>query len=65
MKGKIKFFNMEKHFGFISGDDEKDYFVHISEMPKGITEIKEGDRVSFDAAKNDKGLIAKKVTLEV
>ena len=30
MKGKVKFFNHEKEFGFIIGDDGKDYFVHKS-----------------------------------
>jgi CspA family cold shock protein len=28
MKGKVKFFNCEKEFGFITGEDGKDYFVH-------------------------------------
>ncbi len=57
MKGKVKFFNHEKEFGFIIGDDGKDYFVHKSGLEDGIT-IDENDSVEFSTEKGDKGLKA-------
>lgn len=59
-EGTVKFFNNMKHFGFISGDDGKDYFVHSSGIKEG-TSIKEGDRVSFKTVKGDRGLKAEEV----
>jgi len=47
VEGAVKFFNRMKHFGFISGDDGKDYFVHQSGV-KEATQLNDGDRVSFD-----------------
>ena len=47
-----------KGFGFITGEDNKDYFVHSSEI-EGILE--EGDDVEFEPASTDRGLQAKKV----
>ena len=32
MQGKVKWFNQEKGFGFIVGEDEKEYFVHYSQI---------------------------------
>ncbi len=61
MKGKVKFFNQEKEFGFITGDDGKDYFVHKSGLENGIT-ISEGDSVEFSTEQGDKGLKAVKVS---
>ena len=52
--GVVKFFNETKSFGFITGDDGKDYFVHISGLKEGV-EITDGDKVSFDVVKGDKG----------
>lgn len=60
MKGTVKFFNEMKNFGFINGDDGKSYFVHASALQEGES-IKEGDKVSFDAAKGDKGPKAENV----
>lgn len=55
-KGKVKFFNSEKNFGFINGDNESSYFVHGSQIPEdGITE---GDEVEFDTEETDRGLRA-------
>lgn len=61
MKGTVKFFNEMKEFGFITGDDGKDYFVHKSGLKDGVT-IGEGDAVSFDTEKGDRGLKAVNVT---
>ena len=60
MKGTVKFFNEMKEFGFITGEDGKDYFVHKSGLNEGIT-LSEGDSVEFDVEKGDRGLKAVKV----
>ncbi len=59
MKGTVKFFNMEKEFGFITGEDGKDYFAHKSEL-NGAT-IDKDDTVTFEPEKGDKGMKATKV----
>jgi len=62
MEGIVKFFNQKKGFGFISGDDGKDYFVHFTALPKG-TFLRDGDKVSFNSAEGDRGLKAENVQL--
>jgi len=57
MKGKVKFFNQEKEFGFIIGDDGKDYFFHKSGLEDGVS-INEDDAVEFSTEQGDKGLKA-------
>ena len=59
-EGTVKFFNMRKNFGFINGDDGKDYFVHTSGLAEG-TSLDEGDKVSFEVVEGDKGEKAEKV----
>ena len=58
--GTVKFFNRTKHFGFIAGDDGKDYFVHATGLKPGVS-IAEGDKVSFEVVAGDKGPKADKV----
>jgi|TARA_Y100000034_G_scaffold57327_1_gene70029 CspA family cold shock protein len=53
MKGTIKFFNESKGFGFISGEDGKEVFVHKSELEEGVT-LNENDSVTFDVGEGDK-----------
>ena len=60
-EGTVKFFNMRKNFGFITGDDGKDYFVHSSGLTEG-TSLNEGDKVSFEIVEGDKGEKAEKVS---
>jgi cold shock protein len=60
MKGKVKFFNEGKHFGFINGDDGKDYFVHSSQIVDQVT-LAENDEVEFEGEEGDRGLVAKDV----
>jgi CspA family cold shock protein len=63
MKGKVKFFNVMKGFGFIAGDDGKEYFVHKTGLTKG-TLLRENDTVTFNPAESDKGPKAENVALE-
>jgi CspA family cold shock protein len=53
MKGKVKFYNKVKEFGFIAGDDGKEYFVHTTGIKQGP--IAENDEVTFDTEEGDRG----------
>ncbi|RUA07161.1 MAG: cold-shock protein [Fusobacteria bacterium] len=56
LKGTVKWFNEEKGFGFIQGEDGNDYFVHFSQINKeGFKTLKEGEEVSFDVTEGAKG----------
>jgi CspA family cold shock protein len=48
--GTVKWFNVQKGFGFIQPDDGgKDVFVHVSAVERaGLSSLKEGQKVSFD-----------------
>jgi CspA family cold shock protein len=52
--GKVKFYNVKKTFGFIAGDDGKDYFVHKTGLTEG-TRLYEGDLVEFTAEEGERG----------
>ena len=54
MKGTIKFFNEMKGFGFITGEDGKEYFVHQSAVEEGVR-LNENDSVTFDVEEGDRG----------
>ena len=62
MEGTVKFFNLKKGFGFVKGDDDKDYFVHISAI-QGVKFLRDNDRVSFEPGEGDRGLKAENVNL--
>ena len=51
--GTVKFFNTDKGFGFISPDDGKDLFFHVSEI-RG-EEPQDGDKVEYDIGEGKKG----------
>ncbi len=56
MNGIVKWFNDSKGFGFITAEDGKDVFVHhTSIQAQGFKSLAEGDKVSFDVEKGDKG----------
>ncbi|MBN1898630.1 MAG: cold shock domain-containing protein [Spirochaetes bacterium] len=63
MKGKVKFFNSSRNFGFIAGEDGKEYFVHQTGLNEGVT-IAENDSVKFDVEQGDKGPKAVNVSLD-
>lgn len=54
MEGTVKFFNVMKNFGFIAGDDGKEYFVHVTGLQPGVR-LYEGDKVTFEVEEGDKG----------
>lgn len=62
MKGKIKWFSTQKGYGFILGDDEQDYFVHVSQIPVGQN-LNEDMEVEFDIVQTEKGNQAHNVRL--
>lgn len=62
MKGKVKWFNNDKGFGFIEYKDNEDIFVHYSSiLSEGYKTLVEGQYVEFDLVRTDKGLQAKNV----
>jgi CspA family cold shock protein len=54
--GTVKWFNDTKGFGFITGEDGSDVFVHHSSIQSnGFRSLQEGDSVSFDIEDGEKG----------
>ena len=54
--GTVKWFNAEKGFGFITGEDGKDVFVHFSAIQSdGYKTLEEGQSVAFDVEEGQRG----------
>ncbi|KQS68524.1 cold-shock protein [Modestobacter sp. Leaf380] len=53
--GKVKWFNPEKGFGFLSQEDGPDVFVHRDSLPAGTTELTPGQRVEYGIVQGRRG----------
>ena len=64
MKGTVKWFNNQKGYGFITGEDGKDVFVHFSGLNmEGFKTLEEGAQVEYDIVEGAKGPQATNVTV--
>ena len=54
MKGTVKFFDGTRGFGFIAGEDGKEYFVHQTALGEGVT-LNENEAVTFEVEEGDRG----------
>lgn len=64
MTGKVKWFNAEKGYGFITSDERKDIFVHYSAIQAdGFRSLEEGQKVSFEIVESDRGQQAANVVV--
>lgn len=60
--GTVKWFSDQKGYGFITGDDGQDVFCHFSAIQaEGFKTLRDGQKVSFEVEKGDKGLRAANV----
>ncbi len=57
-KGRIKFFNRKRGYGFIETADKQDIFVHVSNLEDRVNR---GDRVQFELTQGKKGVEAREV----
>ena len=62
--GTVKWFRNEKGYGFITGEDGQDVFVHFSAIEmEGYKTLEEGQKVTFEVTQGPKGLQAANVKL--
>ncbi len=63
-KGTVKWFNNQKGYGFITGEDGKDVFVHFSGLNmEGFKTLEEGQNVEYEVSEGEKGPQATNVTV--
>jgi cold shock protein len=58
MKGKVKWYNETKGFGFIESENGEDIFIHRSGLENSFNGLKPDQEVEFDTQKGNKGMMA-------
>jgi CspA family cold shock protein len=53
--GKVRWYDVDKGFGFLATDDGEDVFVHASALPEGMTSLKQGAKVEFGIVDGKRG----------
>lgn len=53
--GKVKFYDEDKGFGFVAGDDGAEVFLHASALPAGVSSVKPGTRLEYGIADGKRG----------
>ena len=61
--GKVKWYDADKGFGFLTRDDGGEVFVHSSALPSGVTALKSGQRVEFGVIEGRRGQQAMQVNV--
>jgi len=61
--GRVKWYEKEKGFGFLTSDDGADVFVHKAALPSGVDDLTAGQRVEFGVVDSRKGIQALAVQL--
>ena len=61
--GRVKWFSLEKGFGFIASDEGEDVYFAASSLPSGITTVKPGTKLEFSVADGRRGPQALSVTV--
>ena len=62
--GKVKWFNAEKGYGFITNEEGKDVFVHYSSINSdGFKTLEQGQTVTYDLIESNRGQQASNVTV--
>ena len=64
-RGKVKFYDAEKGFGFVSGDDGVDVFVPASALPAGVSQLRGGMRIEYSVVDGRKGAQVRSRALEL
>lgn len=65
MTGKVKWFNPAKGYGFITGDDGNEVFVHFSAInSEGYKTLENGQAVNYEVTEGEKGPQAVNVTAQ-
>jgi CspA family cold shock protein len=59
--GKVKWFNSQKGYGFITQEDGKEIFVHFKDIEGGVNALRDNDEVEFEVEEGRKGLQAVRV----